>query len=157
MDLEQLTPGLGGLRAADHGALIEAGRDMRLIGRAISRGWNVPEHIRVKCLSACEAVLDLPTVLDLPGGVPWSPLRVHALKLLAVRTVALLDLVDVRRERNHVAERGQEIDVQTDALRELLATTAGRRALASLTELQPTQGAAVSPLADPAGDGRGGY
>lgn len=124
--------GLEGLPLPDDDRVItqlsEAARDMRLIAKAHEKGWHVPDHMRRKCLLECEAVLDL------PEQGHSAPLRVHQVKLLAVRTLALLDAIDVRRESNSIVARGQELDAQTGALRDLLASPEGRRKLAGLTE-----------------------
>jgi hypothetical protein len=113
--------------------------ELRILARATRNEWPIPDELRARAVSIVAAVLDLHA---------GDNLRLRSLQLLAVRTLGLLDALNVRRERNGIAERGQAVDAQVGALRELLATPEGRKALCKLTELQPAQPAAGSSPAD---------
>lgn len=122
---------------ADHApSLAEAQRDVLLIGRACREGWPIPPDTRARALAVVDAVLALP----IDGATP----RILSLQLLAVRTLGLLDSINVRRERNSVASEGQHLGARTARLRALLMTPQGCAALASLTECE-AQAAAGSP------------
>jgi hypothetical protein len=87
----------------------------------------------------CEAILDMRTE---------SP-RLLALKLHAARLLVQADAVNVRRERSQTRRDSAETQAQLDGLRALLATPAGRAALARMTDLPVPPEAAVSPAPDP--------
>jgi hypothetical protein len=105
----------------------------------VSEGWPIVPELRARVVQECEAILDMRAA---------SP-RLLALKVHAARLLVQADAVNVRRERNAVAARCDELDAQVGAMHELLATPEGRAALARLTELPMPQGAALSPPGDP--------
>ncbi len=54
-------------------------------------------------------------------------------RVAALRVLALLDQVNVRREANAIAETGQELSAATDRLRTTLGSQAARDAMAALS------------------------
>ncbi len=102
----------------------DARRDLGLTHDALARRWHISDAARARAVEIALACMEI----DAAG----SP-RLLSLQLLAVRTLGLLDSLNVRRERNVIARQGIQSDARTADLRAVLATPEGRAALAQLS------------------------
>jgi hypothetical protein len=104
--------------------------DVRLIGAALAKGWNLTPEMRDKCKDVLLAVLDA-------QNASWNT------KISAVRCFALLDAIDARRERTQAG-----IDVAE--LREQTARLAGALGSPKYAELFDQLAADLLPQDQPA-------
>jgi hypothetical protein len=112
---------------------------LQLYGRAASGRWNLSDAERAEGKRVCLRVMR-------------NPKASERNQLYAVRTLALLDALDAKRERTEVVERGQEIDINLAAMRASLKTAEGQAALQTLCGQlndRPAEGPTENPPGPP--------